>query len=171
MWGHGEETGSRVVDRSTSASNQVSLIRESDHRPSSATSWVSNSLSEFSSAKDISKMHHEPLLALIRCVKIWSWSKLGKGAQKSMQFGSPWWLSGKEFACQCRRHRSYLWSRRSPHTMEQLSPCTATVQPVLSSLGTATTETMCLSYWSPHAQEPVLCNERSCHNEKPMPCN
>jgi len=91
-------------------------------------------------------MHYEPLLALIWCVKIWSGSKLGKGAQKSMQLGPPWWLSGKEFACQCRRHGFYPWSRKIPHAMEQLGPCTTAVEPVLSSLGATTTEPMCLSY-------------------------
>ena len=26
----------------------------------------------------------------------------------------PWWLSGKESACQCRRHRSHPWARKTP---------------------------------------------------------
>ena len=26
----------------------------------------------------------------------------------------PWWLSGKESTCQCRRHRFYLWSGKIP---------------------------------------------------------
>jgi len=43
--GCAEKTGSQIVDRPTS--NQVSRIRDSDHRPSSATSWVSNSLLQF----------------------------------------------------------------------------------------------------------------------------
>ena len=29
----------------------------------------------------------------------------------SKKFGLPWWLSGKESACQCRRHRFDSWSR------------------------------------------------------------
>ena len=37
--------------------------------------------------------------------------------------GLPWWLSGKEFACQCRKHRFSTWFRRIPHATEQLSPC------------------------------------------------
>ena len=28
--------------------------------------------------------------------------------------GLPWWLSGKESACQCRRRRFYLWVRKIP---------------------------------------------------------
>ena len=29
-------------------------------------------------------------------------------------YGLPWWLSGKESACQCRRHRIDPWVRRLP---------------------------------------------------------
>ena len=43
--------------------------------------------------------------------------------------GLPWWFSGKESACQCRRHRFNLWSRKIPRAKEQLSPCSATLQP------------------------------------------
>ena len=39
----------------------------------------------------------------------------------------PWWLSGKESACQCKRPRFDPWSRKIPHVAEQLSPCTTTV--------------------------------------------
>ena len=42
-------------------------------------------------------------------------------------------------ACQCRRHRFHPWSGKIPHAAEQLSPSTATIEPVLS----------------PRAQEPV----------------
>ena len=28
--------------------------------------------------------------------------------------GLPWWLSGKEFACQCRRHGFHPWVRKIP---------------------------------------------------------
>jgi len=54
--------------------------------------------------------------------------------------GLPWWPSSKEPACQCRRRMLNPWSRRIPHAVEQLSPCAATIEPVLQSLGTATTE-------------------------------
>ena len=54
--------------------------------------------------------------------------------------GLPWWLSGKESACQCRRHRFNPWSRKIPHALKQLSPCTTAVEPVLQSPGTTTTE-------------------------------
>ena len=36
--------------------------------------------------------------------------------------GLPWWLRGKESACQCRRHGFDPWSGKIPHAVEQLSP-------------------------------------------------
>ena len=44
--------------------------------------------------------------------------------------GLPWWLSGKESACQCRRHGFNPSSRKIPHATEQLSPCSTTTEPV-----------------------------------------
>ena len=41
------------------------------------------------------------------------------------------WLSGKESACQCRRHGFHHWSRKIPWVGEQLSPCPTTIEPVL----------------------------------------
>ena len=43
----------------------------------------------------------------------------------------PWWLSGKQSACQCRRLRIDPWSRKIPKTMEHLRPCATTTEPVL----------------------------------------
>ena len=40
--------------------------------------------------------------------------------------GVPWWLSGKEFTCQCRRHGF----GKIPHAAEQLSPSTTTTEPM-----------------------------------------
>ena len=34
--------------------------------------------------------------------------------QIAVNRGLPWWLSGKESACQCRRHRFDLWVRKIP---------------------------------------------------------
>ena len=45
--------------------------------------------------------------------------------------GLPWWLSGKESACQCRRHRFDPLSGRIPQATEWLSPCATTIEPVL----------------------------------------
>ena len=43
----------------------------------------------------------------------------------------PGGASGKESACQCRRHGLNLWSRKIPHAVEQQSACTTTIEPVL----------------------------------------
>ena len=49
---------------------------------------------------------------------------LEKGwATHSSILGLPWWLSGKESACQCRKHRFISWSKKIPAAAEQLSPC------------------------------------------------
>ena len=50
---------------------------------------------------------------------------------KNFFLGLPWWLSGKESACQCRRHGFDPWSGKIPQAMEQRSPCTTTLEPVL----------------------------------------
>ena len=74
--------------------------------------------------------------------------------------GLPWWLSGKDYACQCRRHRFNSWFGKTPHAEKQLSLCTTTIGPVLYSWGTATAEA--------HAPlEPVFHRKRSHNNEKP----
>ena len=73
--------------------------------------------------------------------------------------GLPWWLNGKETACQCRGHRFSPWSGKIPHASEQLSPCATSIEPPFQSPETATTEA--------HPLEPVLRNKRSPCNGKP----
>ena len=70
--------------------------------------------------------------------------------------GLPWWLSGKESSCQCKRHTFNPWSGKIPHAEGQLSPGFTTVEPVSCNC------------WRPHALEPVLRNKRSHGYEKPM---
>ena len=41
-------------------------------------------------------------------------------SSKGSTSGLPWWLSGKESACQCGRHGFDPWSRKIPHCMGQL---------------------------------------------------
>ena len=53
--------------------------------------------------------------------------------------------------------------REDPHAVKQLSPCATTTEPALYSPRATTTEVAHL--------EPVLCNKRSHHNEKPAHCN
>ena len=47
------------------------------------------------------------------------------------RIGLPWWLSGKESACQCRRHGFGPWSGKIPQAMEQLRSCARTSGSVL----------------------------------------
>ena len=66
----------------------------------------------------------------------------------------PCWLSDKQSACQCRRHRFEPWSGKIPHAIEQFSLCATIIEPVLQSPGTTTIKPTGHSYWSLHALEP-----------------
>ena len=54
--------------------------------------------------------------------------------------GLSWWPRGEGFTCQCRKHGFTPWSGKIPHAVEQLNPCTTTIEPVPKRLGAATTE-------------------------------
>ena len=41
---------------------------------------------------------------------------------KNTRRGLPWWRSGWEPACQCKRHGFEPWFGKIPHAAEQLSP-------------------------------------------------
>ena len=85
---------------------------------------------------------------------------------KNALAGLPWWLSGKESTCQCRRHGFNPWSRKIPQAAEQLSSSTTTVGPVLSSPGNLT-----IKPTYSHARKPVLCKKKSHRSKKPSQCN
>ena len=51
--------------------------------------------------------------------------------QIAVNLGRSCGLSGEESACQWRGHGFYPWSRRIPHTAEQPSLCTPTIEPAL----------------------------------------
>ena len=88
---------------------------------------------------------------------------------KSTGLGHPWWYSGQESTCQCRGHRFDRWSRKMPHAQEQLSPCTATTEPMLQSPRATSTEAMCHTAPGAHAcLESVLCNKKSHCNVKKL---
>ena len=76
-----------------------------------------------------------------------------------------WYLSGKESACQYRRHGFSSRSRKIPHGVGQLSRCPTTIETVLQS-PEATTTAHVPQLLSLHALEPMLCNKRSHCNEK-----
>ena len=79
--------------------------------------------------------------------------------------GLPWWLSGKDSIYKCRRGRSL--TQENAICRGATRPVHPSTAPVLQSPGDATAEPVCLSYWAPHALEPV-CGSRGSHwNEKP----
>ena len=86
-----------------------------------------------------------------------------------VDLGLPWWLSGKESSCQCRRHRFNPWFGKTPQATEQLSQCVTTTEPVLWSRRAAATESLCHSCWSLFTLECMLCSKRRHCNEKPAP--
>ena len=57
-------------------------------------------------------------------------NEMGNYLDKRHCKGLSWWLSGKESICQCRRHEFNPWSEKKPHAAGQLSPSTATNEPV-----------------------------------------
>ena len=79
--------------------------------------------------------------------------------KKVLIWGLPWWLSGKESTSQCRKLRFDPWSRRIPHALEKLNPCSTTIEPVLQSTGAAAIAPMHSSYRSPCAQSPSSARE------------
>ena len=54
--------------------------------------------------------------------------------------GRPWWLSGKESACQCRSHRVDPWGLRRSHPLQGNQAGATTTEPALSSLRATATE-------------------------------
>ena len=83
--------------------------------------------------------------------------------QIAVNLGCSCGLSGEESVWQWRGHGFYPWSRRIPHTAEQLSLCTTTTEPVLQSPWATTTELTCPNYWSLHTVEA-----RAPPQEKPL---
>ena len=63
---------------------------------------------------------------------------------KIPQRGLPWWLSGRESVCQCRR--SIPGPGRS-HVPQSNSPGTTAIEPVLKSPANTTTEPIRRNYW------------------------
>ena len=91
----------------------------------------------FASIWPLSPVNHKEISGSTRVCQAVSWVYVGasdslhvhKRVKKLLQ-GFPWWLSGKESACQCRRHGLDPWSRKIPHAMEQLNPCARTTKPM-----------------------------------------
>ena len=81
--------------------------------------------------------------------------------------GLPWWLSGTESACQCRRQWLGPWSGKIPCAWGQLSPCIATLEYVLYSLGVPATEAGVL--WRPCTREAATASSLSTAAKKGSP--
>ena len=75
--------------------------------------------------------------------------------------GLPWWLSGKEYACQCKKHRFSPLSEKIPRAVEWLSLCATTTEPVLWSRSH--------DYWVhvPQLLKPAVSRARALQQEKP----
>ena len=88
--------------------------------------------------------------------------------RRVFQEGLPWWFSGWESTCHFGECKFNLWSERIPHAAGQLGLCVTTTEPQLLS---ACSRAHRLQLLSPCTPEPVLCNKRSYHNEKPLHSN
>ena len=91
----------------------------------------------FPSPRDLPNPGIQPRSAYIAGRFFTNWAETGKWdaanskVLKIAVLGLPWWLSGKESACQYRRCGFDPWSRKIPHVKEQLNPCATTVEPKL----------------------------------------
>ena len=61
-------------------------------------------------------------------------------------------------------------SGKTPHAMEQLSPCASTTEPALDSLHTTANRPPCYNYGSHTLRGPVLHGKRRHHSAKPAYC-
>ena len=76
---------------------------------------------------------------------------------KTVSWGLPWWLNGKESTRPCRSPGFDSWSRKTPRVTEQLSQCTTATETVLRNPGTATAGPTWRSYWSPRSTAREAC--------------
>ena len=97
-------------------------------------------------------------------VKWWSCYGNVMEIPRKLNTGLPWWASDWESACQCRGHGFNPWSRKSPHSVEQLSPCATTTEPALYSPQATPTKTH-----MPRAH--ALQQEKPTQWEAPACCN
>ena len=90
---------------------------------------------------------------------------------KMIWIGLPWRLSGKESACQCRRHRFDPWSWKIPHVAEQLGPCATTIEPGALEPRLLSRRGHCSEKTSDHRERIAPClpqlEKSQCSNEDP----
>ena len=98
-----------------------------------------------------------------------------KSLSPSLLSGLPWWFSGKESACQCRRHRFNPWSEKIPHAMEQFSPCATITEPGHRNwdhtlqLPELESPTVHARWWAAHALQWGAAPGLTATREKPAP--
>ena len=78
----------------------------------------------------------------------------------------PWWLNGKESACQCSRDRFDSWSRKIPHATGHGNYWACALEP-----RSRNNWTHMLQSLKPTCLEPAFCSKRSHHSKKPARCN
>ena len=101
------------------------------------------------------------MICVWKCISDYSFKELLFNPFKNIIKGLPWWLSGKESACQCRRHDP--WSREIPRAEEQLIVCT-------TNYGAHTLEPANCSYWAHMLQLlKSMCPRVCVPQEKPPP--
>ena len=83
--------------------------------------------------------------------------------------GLPRWLSKKESACQCRRHRFHPWSGKVPHASKQLNPWATTIKSALEALELVPHKRSRHSEKAKRCSQraaPTHCNEKRPHSNK-----
>ena len=85
--------------------------------------------SSTSAAPPLINLSSVPALRSRRCFSLALWGlRLAPNLEKRKTPRLPWWLSGKESACQCSRHRLNPWSRKNPM-------CSGTTKPPCHNYG------------------------------------
>ena len=91
------------------------------------------------------------------------WYRWSYFQRRDRDTGFPWWLSGKDSACQCWRHRFNPWSGKTRQITEQLSH--------VPNYWARPLEPGSRNYWSLNALEPVPSTKSSRCSKKPAHCN
>ena len=136
------------------------------------------------------KQAQEELCTRITRLKISLWSKILANRESVWQPDRFFSLSGgqvengqvlgaEHYMCcaGCRQSTTFQEMQvqsliqEDPHAVEQLSLWATVIELVLWRPWALNTEPACHEHWSLHALEPVLCNKRSHHNEKPAQCD
>ena len=78
--------------------------------------------------------------------------------------GLPWWLSGKESACQCRRHKFGPWGRKDPLEKNMVTHFSILVRTSLVAQTVKRLPTMRETWVQSLGQEDLLEKEMATHS-------